>query len=90
MGEREVMPIMKGVFLKAVPWAIISAHEEQAQRNHSQTLNRLAERGGLIPSEAVAIIKNEPWTSKTSSQIEKKCEASLMGLTAIHLIAREE
>jgi hypothetical protein len=28
-----------------VPWDFLAPHEAQAQRNHSQTLKRLAERG---------------------------------------------
>jgi len=30
-----------------IPWEVISPYEEQAQKNHSQSLKRLAERGGL-------------------------------------------
>jgi len=61
MAERRIMPIMGGVWIKAIPWTVISQHEKQAQHNHGQTLNRLAERGGLGPSEAVVIIQNRPW-----------------------------
>ena len=45
-----------------VPWALVARHVVQAQRNHSQTLERLAERGGLGPSELVAVIEDRPWT----------------------------
>jgi hypothetical protein len=30
-----------------IPWGVIAPHEGQAQRNHGQSLQRLAERGGL-------------------------------------------
>ena len=40
-----------------VPWDWIAPHEEQAQRNHSQTLARLAERGGLGLSELRAAVE---------------------------------
>lgn len=40
-------------------WSVIEHHEAQAQRNHSQTLERLAERGGLDPLEALAVMTNE-------------------------------
>lgn len=34
-----------------IRWSALS--EEQAQRNHSQSLDRLAQRGGLSPEEIV-------------------------------------
>jgi len=37
-------------------------NEEQAQRNHSQSLERLAERGGVSAGEALALMTEEPWT----------------------------
>lgn len=55
------MPIMtSSKYDKAlpIPWAIIESHEQQAQENHGQTLRRLAERGGLCASEAVAILED--------------------------------
>ena len=39
------------------PMAILRPHTPQAMRNHGQTLERLAERGGLSPVEVVAIIE---------------------------------
>lgn len=44
-----------------IPWAMIAPHEAQAVENHGQTLRRLAERGGLSPCEAVAIMKDTAW-----------------------------
>ena len=74
MAEREIMPIMGGLLIKAIPWELIEAHEDQAQHNHGQTLNRLAERGGLGPSEAWAIINDVPWRRWN----EPACERALM------------
>lgn len=34
-----------------VPWDMVVAHEEQVRRNHSQSVQRLSERGGLAPDE---------------------------------------
>ncbi len=56
-------PILKpyGVDLKgrvlprSIRWDALD--EEQAQRNHAQSLARLAERGGLDPVEAIANIE---------------------------------
>ncbi len=39
---------------KEVPFELLDEH--QAKSNHSQTLQRLAERGGLYPSEMIAVI----------------------------------
>lgn len=40
---------------------IIAGHEKQALRNHSQTLDRLAQRGGLTPDEIMAVLENRDW-----------------------------
>jgi len=43
-----------------VPWSLVEPHENQARRNHSQTLTRLAERGGLSPQELIAVLTDKP------------------------------
>lgn len=57
MRSRRLFPIMDG---KAVPWALLERCERQALENHYQTLARLAERGGLSPSEALAVLESRP------------------------------
>jgi hypothetical protein len=47
----------------AIPWDMIAPHEKQAQANHSQTLSQLADRGGLGPAEALAILDDRRWHS---------------------------
>jgi hypothetical protein len=63
--EQEFFPIMgEKVCTRSIvtlPWALIAPHEAQAKVNHSQTLKRLAERGGLAPCEAVAVLEDRPW-----------------------------
>lgn len=44
-----------------VPWEMLVPHMRQAMVNHDQTLERLAERGGLSACEAVAVLKDRPW-----------------------------
>lgn len=39
---------------KSVPWHLVEPHRKQAEKNHSQTLERLAERGGLSWAELFA------------------------------------
>ena len=41
---------------RTVPWSLLAPHEDQAIYNHGQTLQRLAERGGLGPDEMVCVI----------------------------------
>lgn len=45
-----------------VSWEIVVPHEEQAHRNHGQSLARLAERGGLSPAELLAVLEDRAWT----------------------------
>ena len=46
--------------LASVPWAFLEAHSAQAIKNHAQTLTALNARGGLCPSEMVAVIEDRP------------------------------
>lgn len=51
-----------------IPWALLAPHEKQAQANHSQTLTRLAERGGLSPCEALAVLDDRPYSRMPITQ----------------------
>lgn len=42
-----------------MPWCIFIGHERQAMQNHDQTLERLAERGGLHPTEMACILEDK-------------------------------
>lgn len=44
-----------------VPWAFLEPHEAQARANHDQSLSTLAERGGLDPTEMIAVLEHRPW-----------------------------
>lgn len=63
---RTAMPIMGATLLSEIPWAFLAPHEAQAIKNHSQTLNRLAERGGLAASEAIDIFLGNSWNTAKS------------------------
>lgn len=56
--EGRRFPIQGG---PSIPWAMIAPHEAQAKTNHDQSLERLAERGGLSPGEAVAVLDGLRW-----------------------------
>lgn len=42
----------------------VESHEEQAQRNHGQSLDRLAQRGGLSPLELWCVFHDKKWNEK--------------------------
>jgi hypothetical protein len=50
----------------SVPLALLASHEEQAKRNHSQSLQTLAERGGLSPKEILAVVLDQAYRSVES------------------------
>ena len=39
-----------------IPWRLIEPGRDQALRNHDQTLEKLAQRGGLCPEEIYAVL----------------------------------
>lgn len=43
---------------KSIPWELIEPHREQAMKNHYQTLERLAQRGGLDPIELKSVLQD--------------------------------
>ena len=73
MAER-MFPIMDG---PAIPWRLIAPHERQAQRTHSQTLERLAERGGLSPCEAMAVLEDREWCRMVPTEARAQLAALL-------------
>jgi hypothetical protein len=58
------------------PMSLFRPHEEQAQKNHYQSLDRLAERGGLDWSEALAILKDREFA------IDEGAEAKVRAILA--------
>jgi hypothetical protein len=64
----------------SVPWSFVAPHEEQARRNHDQSLRRLAERGGLSPCELLAVVEDRRWRAMP----EVDAARALIGLLATH------
>lgn len=56
-GKR--FPILGGGM--TVPWQMLAPHEPQAIANHSQSLQRLAERGGLGWAEMLCVLEGRGW-----------------------------
>ena len=70
----------------SIPWAMIASHEAQAQKNHGQSLGRLADRGGLAPSEAVAILEGRASSHidapRAYAQLRQKLDNYLISIAA--------
>lgn len=61
--SRKYFPVMQNThdtvkFTTPVPWELVEAHNQQCIFNHSQTAERLAERGGLHPMELFAVLND--------------------------------
>lgn len=67
--------------LRSIPWAMLAPHEEQAKRNHDQTLQRLAERGGLGAIEAVAVLRDAHYRT-VRGMTEEEADVELRELLA--------
>jgi hypothetical protein len=73
------------VLPQVVRWSLVAPHEKQAKRNHDQTLARLAARGGLSPTELVAVLEDRSWAPMR----ESSASAALLRKIAEHEIARD-
>ena len=45
---------------RSIPWCIVAPFEARARTSHGQTLERLAERGGLSPRELLLVLTDRP------------------------------
>ena len=50
-----------------IPWNAIESHRTQAYKNHNQTIERLAERGGLSWGELLAVLEDRSWRPMTEA-----------------------
>lgn len=69
-----------------VPWDMIAEHEAQCLRNHGQTLEHLARRGGITAQEACAVLADR---FSVPSLLGWQAHAKLAHLMA-EWIARQE
>lgn len=63
-----MFPILNDPVIRAIPWAALTPHEKQAERNHSQSLSQLASRGGLSICEAYYILKDQGYPTLAPKQ----------------------
>lgn len=68
---------------KSVPLDILRPHEEQAQKNHGQSLKELAGRGGLCPQEMAAVLCNESWREARGRSAEDAVGVILDAIAAM-------
>lgn len=74
-----------------VPWEFVAQFEKQAQSNHSQTLNRLAERGGLSWMELADVVEGKRWdmqTFTTSPPAEAARYVATEALAALRVLTK--
>lgn len=63
-------PILQSKPPQTIPWAMLIPHEAQAWINHGQTLEELANRGGLSWAETLAVLQNKKWRVAIQTEIE--------------------
>lgn len=76
--EERRFPVLDAGF--SVPWRLVAPFETQAQRNHSQTLQRLAERGGLDPVELWAVMHGMGWRDRSKLPTQEAAKAWALSL----------
>lgn len=85
-GKR--FPVLSGGM--SVPWQMLAPHELQAKANHGQTLQRLAERGGLSWAEMLCVLEGCSWGERralTDEQAKPKVLAIVTEYEKLGLIA---
>jgi len=55
---------------ESVPWDAVEPHREQAKKNHFQTLEHLAGRGGLSWKELYFVLTNSPFQHLKYEQVD--------------------
>lgn len=74
MTERMGFPILHGQGA-SVDWQLVADHAQQANRNHGQSVARLAERGGLSWCELFAVLHNKRWQKMDANEAMIACRA---------------
>lgn len=72
-----------------IPWSLIAPHDKQAQQNHGgQTLVRLAQRGGLDATEAVAVLEDADYRKKWPTMPPDRIGRRAVILSAIEMLEK--
>jgi len=59
--DTKPFPIMGNDKIKSVPWWLVETARGQLQRNHGQTIELLAKRGGLDVLELAGALTGRKW-----------------------------
>jgi hypothetical protein len=70
-GSLLLFPILGQSY--SLPLEMLAGHAAQIEANHHQSLERLAQRGGLDWCEALAILEDRPW--RQDFEAEEKVRA---------------
>jgi hypothetical protein len=69
-----------------VSFDLVKRHEKQAVANHGQTVERLAERGGLSWLELLLVLTDMPLFGEYADRFKGKQEAEIFRVVAIMLM----
>lgn len=72
--KRKSFPILGGQGAK-IDFQLVADHGKQANANHYQTVERLAERGGLSWCELCAVLNNRKWQKMDENDAIVECRA---------------
>jgi hypothetical protein len=75
--EMVAIPVLKvrhRHYVERFPWTHVEVLvdeklQQRARANHGQTVQRLAQRGGLAPSEIMALLEDRPYHQMTEAEI---------------------
>ena len=84
MTPPRLFPIKHDAMLTAIPWEAIQPHAAQALVNHRESLETLAERGGLTPCEALAVIEGRPWERMGFTEARMRLTDYVNGTKPVH------
>lgn len=72
--SRRTFPVLKGDGAK-IDYQLVADHSEQARRNHYQSVDRLAARGGLSWCELYAVLHNLEWEKVDTNEAMIACRS---------------
>lgn len=73
-----------------IPWELIGPHEAQARKNHGQTLEQLAKRGGLDVCEAVAVIEDVDFRTRWSGSRDNGRDKTREAIAILETLCKQD
>ena len=86
---RKQFPILGSGGAK-IDWQLVIDHGGQAKKNHYQSVERLAERGGLSWCELYAVLHDKPWQKMGTNDAIIACRALEASYIAAAIRAKED